>query len=96
MIATLGYGVDVVVTGEWIDGFYPVRVGTLSGYVNADYLRFGEMSATPTPAPTKTPEAGAYRVVVESSNGLNLRAAPSTESSVVYVLPYGMVLTVLG
>ena len=96
VIATLGYGVDVVVTGEWIDGFYPVRVGTLSGYVNADYLRFGEMSATPTPAPTKTPEAGAYRVVVESSNGLNLRAAPSTESSVVYVLPYGMVLTVLG
>jgi len=33
---------------------------------------------------------------VESENGLNLRAAPHTGSPVVYVLPYGMVLSVLG
>ena len=51
---------------------------------------------SPTPAPTATPQADAYRVVVESDNGLNLRAAPNTSSDVVYVLPYGMVLTVLG
>ena len=98
VIATLAYGVEVVVTGEYIGGFYPVRVGTLSGYVSADYLRFGETSATQaaTPVPTATPQPGAYRVVVESENGLNLRAAPHTGSDVVYVLPYGMVLTVLG
>ena len=48
-----------------------------------------------TPAPTAAPQTGAYRVVVESDNGLNLRAAPNTASDVVYVLPYGMVLTVL-
>ncbi len=43
--------------------------------------------------------AGSYpgRVfVVDSENGLNLRAAPYTGSQVVYVLPYGMVLNVLG
>ena len=98
VVAMLAYGVEVVVTGEAVSGFYPVRVGTLSGYVSADYLRFGEHAVQPTatPAPTAAPQAGAYRVVVESDNGLNLRAAPDTASDVVYVLPYGMVLTVLG
>ena len=97
VVAMLAYGVEVVVTGEAVDGFYPVRVGTLSGYVSADYLRFGEHAVQPTatPAPTTAPQTGAYRVVVESDNGLNLRAAPNTASDVVYVLPYGMVLTVL-
>ena len=99
VIATLGYGVEVIVAGERINGFYPVRVGTLSGYVSADYLSFGASSIvqhTPTPIPTATPIPGAYRVVVESENGLNLRSAPGTYGDVVYILPYGMVLTVLG
>ena len=97
-VAMLAYGVEVVVTGEAVNGFYPVRVGTLGGYVSADYLRFGEHAGqtTATPAPTAAPQTGAYRVVVASDNGLNLRAAPNTGSDVVYVLPYGMVLTVLG
>ena len=41
-------------------------------------------------------QENAYRVVVDSDNGLNLRAQPNAASEVVYVLPYGMVLTVLG
>ena len=97
VIATLAYGVEVVVTGDWVSGYYPVRVGTLGGYVSADYLRFGESAPqAATPEPTATPQPGGYRVLVDSDNGLNLRSAPSTNSSVVYVLPYGMVLTVLG
>ena len=101
VMATLGYGVNVTVTGERTNGFYPVRVGTLSGYVSADYVTFETFAATPTPVPTATPapqQGGgeSYRVVVESDNGLNLRAAPHTGSDVVYVLPYGMMLTVLG
>jgi len=97
VIATLAYGVEVIVTGERINGFYPVRVGTLGGYVSADYLSFDQSSVIQaTPEPTAVPQAGAYRVVVESENGLNLRAAPNMYSDVVYVLPYGMVLSVLG
>lgn len=106
VVATLGYGVDVTVTGERVNGFYPVRVGTLSGYVSADYISFDENAAaqttatpTPTPQPAQSEEtaaSGAYRVVVQSDNGLKLRAQPSTDSDVVYVLPYGMVLTVIG
>ncbi len=96
VIATLAYGVEVIVTGERISGFYPVRVGTLSGYVSADYLQFGEgLFERITPAPTQAPQESEYRVVVDSDNGLNLRAAPTSGSDVIYVLPYGMVLTVL-
>ena len=97
VLATLGYGVQVTVTGERVSGFYPVRIGTLSGYVSADYVSFDSESAA-TAAPTATPAlgTGGYRVVVESDNGLNLRAQPSANSDVLYVLPYGMVLSVLG
>ena len=97
VLATLGYGVQVAVTGERVSGFYPVRIGTLSGYVSADYIRFDvDAAATPAPTATPAPSASGYRVVVESDNGLNLRAQPNAGSEVLYVLPYGMVLTVLG
>ena len=97
VLATLGYGVQVTVTGERVSGFYPVRIGTLSGYVSADYISFdSESAATAAPTATPAPSTGGYRVVVESDNGLNLRAQPSASSDVLYVLPYGMVLSVLG
>ena len=97
VLATLGYGVQVAVTGERVSGFDPVRIGTLSGYVSADYIRFDvDAAATPAPTATPAPSASGYRVVVESDNGLNLRAQPNAGSEVLYVLPYGMVLTVLG
>lgn len=107
VLATLGYGVSVTVTGEAVYGFYPVRVGTLAGYVSADYVRLDGQASAPTAAPTPEPTAeptpvpdsaqeSAYRVVVESGNGLNLRAHPDQSGDVLYVLPYGMVLTVLG
>ena len=51
--------------------------------------------AAPTPVPDGA-QGSAYRVVVESGNGLNLRARPEASGEVLYVLPYGMVLTVLG
>ncbi|MBR2942536.1 MAG: SH3 domain-containing protein, partial [Clostridia bacterium] len=106
LVATLGYGVQVQVRGEQVNGFYPVRVGTLAGYVSADYIGFDAQYAPQQPAPTATPlvqritpapqAEEAYRVVVDSDNGLNLRAQPNGTSEVLYVLPYGMVLTVLG
>jgi ABC-type glutathione transport system ATPase component len=92
--------VTLTVTGEKTNGFYPVQVGTLSGYASADYISLSVQQAAPAPAATAVPQPpvqeNAYRVVVASDNGLNLRAQPSASSEVVYVLPYGMVLTVLG
>ena len=106
--AVIGYGIEVTVLGEAVDGFYPVRMGTLMGYLSADYVTMGDApegkpSPTQTAAPTVQITQGteiydddAYRVVVNSASGLNLRARPSVNSEVIYVLPYGMVLTVTG
>ena len=93
VIATLAYGVEVTVIGEAINGFYPVRVGTLSGYVSADYLRFGEaaVQSVVTPEPTVVPQMDAYRVVVASENGfLHVQWANYTGYvSREYVTPFG-------
>ena len=99
---------QVVVLGPLENGFYPVRIGTMTGYLNADYLLFGESERTngpsaTTPAPSPSPTAVAAetasendtRMIVTSGNGLNLRSEPSTSSDVLYVLPYGMVVTVI-
>jgi len=100
VIAILGYGVEVTILGEAQNGFYPVRVGTLSGYVSAGYLSLGQTlpqaTAAPQPTPTPVPQPGSYRAVVESENGLNLRVHPNVYADVAYVLPFGMVLEVLG
>ncbi len=98
LLAVLAYGVEVTVMGEAQNGFYPVRVGTLEGYVSAGYVAIGATlpQATATAQPTATPRPGAYRVVVDSDNGLNLRVHPNPYADVAYVLPYGMVLEVLG
>ncbi len=93
VLATLAYGASVIVIGDEINGFYPVRIGTLSGYVSAAYLRFGDVG-TPTSTPASTPQSP-RRALVVSGNGLNLRAAPNRSAEVLYVLPYGMVLEVL-
>ncbi|MBQ8093774.1 MAG: SH3 domain-containing protein, partial [Clostridia bacterium] len=94
---------QVVVLGSQENGFYPVRIGTMTGYLSADYLVFGEApkadavqteTAPAEPASEQT-ETGSVRMIVQSENGLNLRAAPNTGSEVLYILPYGTVLTVI-
>ncbi len=101
VLATLGYGVEVTLLGEAQNGFYPVRVGTLTGFASAGYLAPGQIlpqATIPviTPAPTAAPMAGSTRVFVSSEDGLNLRVHPNMYADVAYVLPYGMVLEVLG
>ena len=63
---------------------------------DSNVIELAYVAPTPEPTATPAPSASGYRVVVESDNGLNLRAQPNAGSEVLYVLPYGMVLTVLG
>ena len=64
VLATLGYGVQVAVTGERVSGFYPVRIGTLSGYVSADYVGF-DVDAAAT-APRRRPRPRRARAATAS------------------------------
>ena len=108
---TMPHGASVSILGSQVNGFVPVRYGQTEGYASAAYMQMHSETTpipipaatpTPTPAPlveyiTPAPQGGMTgRVVVTSDNGLNLRAEPNGHSRVVYVLPYGMVLTVLG
>ncbi len=109
VLAVIGNGVQVVVLGEKQNGFYPVRIGTMMGYLSGNYLSFGEkpngeqaasVSAAPAAAaPVKDAEqdrdAERSSVVVRSRNGLNMRAEANTTSQVLCVVPDSTVLTVL-
>ena len=57
--------------------------------------RFDSDEAIAAPTATPEPDTFSRRVVVNSDNGLNLRAQPNAGGDVLYVLPYGMVLNVL-
>jgi len=56
----------------------------------------GAAESDPGDGSRETGAQSRMRVIVGSSNGLNLREAPSSSSEVLCVLPYGTILTVLG
>ena len=104
VLTVIANGVEVVVLGPKENGFYPVRVGSTTGYLSGDYLVFGDQptqvrSPVPAaPAPTAAQpaqETQGATVIVRSRNGLNLRAQANTSSEVLCVVPDSTVLTVL-
>ena len=95
IITVLQKGILVRITGDEENGFLPVRIGQLAGYVSARYVSPAEEAAAEAdpaaPAGAETPA----RVTVTSTNGLHLRTAPRADAPSRYVLPYGTVLQVL-
>jgi uncharacterized protein YraI len=80
-------GAAVTVTGDAVNGFYPVRYRGTSGWAFGDYLDFG---GEPDVSPSETGQA----TVVDGA--LNLRAGPSTADDVLLVLPDGATVSLLG
>ena len=93
-ITVLGYGVKVKITGEEVNGFYPVSIGSLSGYVSSGYLRMTEDSEAAESAASSASQWQGKRAMVNSQNGLNLRSEASSASASYYVLPYGTVVEI--
>ncbi len=89
VVTVMPGGATVTITGALINGFYPVRYGTLTGYAYAAYLQIG---SNPTPTPT-TP-AGQTATVIDGS--LNLRSGAGTNFSVILVMPGGSTVTITG
>ena len=90
-ITHLACGMRVQRMGASLGGYTPVRLGALSGYVE-DAALVPQGTATPAPQASAQPA----RAMVLSDNGLNLRLAPKAGSSVLFVLPLGTVVDVLG
>lgn len=87
--ATLGKyytGAPVVLTGKTQAGFSEVIIGTLTGWMDSDYLTtnpYGFVNAMP-------------EVQVANASGLNLRSGPSTGYKRIGWYPDGATLTVMG
>ena len=90
VLSVLEQNQEVTILGEAQGGFYPVRAGQLTGYLSASYVKIKEEGTEETTAHSQS-----MRVAVNTRNGLNLRAAPSLSSEVLYIVPDGMVLDVL-
>ena len=89
-------GDEVIVTGDAVDGWYPVQFGDFSGYMSGEYLTVtldGESSDTAA-AEASAESTMVYGRVTAST--LNLRSAPSTESEKVGTAPEGGLVEIWG
>lgn len=80
-------GTPVQPTGRSSNGYYQVRIGTFTGYMDARYLTNNPYSLT-----SELPQV----TVNHPGSGLNLRLGPSTDYQKVTWLPHGTQVTVLG
>lgn len=103
ILAVMPYGATVTLTGRTQAGFYAVRHQGNDGWAHSDYLTLGAApAADPAPAapasdppPAAAPAQGPTGTVYTTSD-LNLRAGPSTSTSVLTVIPSGAAVTATG
>lgn len=88
VILVMPAGASVEVTGDPQNGFYPVNYGGTNGYASGDYLAINGGDGGGTASAT-----GLARVV---DGALNLRSGPSTDSSIITVMPDGAQVTLNG
>ena len=100
-------GDQVEITGQAVDGWYPVLYGEYAGYMSGEYLRVTlNTSAAPDeeipPAPAETAVAAVSETEAASSmvygrvtaSNLNLRASASTEAEKTGSAPYGALVEI--
>ena len=107
ILAVMPYGATVTLTGRSQAGFYAVRHQGNDGWAHSDYLTLGAAPAAnpapaapaldPTPAPASAPApAQGPTGTAYTTSELNLRAGPSTSTSVLTVIPSGAAVTTTG
>jgi uncharacterized protein YkwD/uncharacterized protein YraI len=84
VLDVLDDGTEVAVTGEQQDGYLPVEVGGLSGWVAAEWLDVEEMEAPEQPAAASVTET------------VNLRSGPSRDAEVASIIPGGSPISLSG
>jgi uncharacterized protein YraI len=109
VIAVIPGGTVVELLGEEDNGFLPVRVNDQSGWISAEFLEIdGEGGETATVTPTATTEIPATSTAVSVPNpetplgqavtndSVNFRNGPSSEAAVLFELPAGATVDLLG
>lgn len=82
-------GAPVQATGAAQNGWMPVKIGTTSGWMRADYLTQSSAAVGSAAMPTVTVANG-------SGSGLNLRTQPNTRASILGLYPNGTSVVILG
>ncbi len=91
VVLTMSSGATVDVMGTAQNGFTPVRYNGTKGWASSQYLTTGGA----TDPDDDDNGNGAYENMV-TTRSVNLRSAPTTSSSVVWVLPPGTLIEVTG
>ncbi len=85
IVVKIPAGASLTVTGDIINGFYPVKYNGKTGYSSADYITFTKPSVNKT----------AYVYNTDGAN-LNMRSNANKNSSIITKIPEGSTLTVTG
>jgi hypothetical protein len=91
--------VTVELRGEPQNGFYPLSYNGTKGWAHGDWLSIG---GAPTPAPDPDPDpdpdpgTGSHPQYLYTQSSVNMRSQPTTDSSVVWVIPPGTRVTITG
>lgn len=99
VITTMPGGAQVTILGTPTpDNWWPVQYNGQSGWADGNYLNLGATAsqpAQPQQATSLAPQQPATATVLPS-DGLNLRAGPSTSAPVLTVIPGGATVTITG
>ena len=79
----------VAVDGDAANGFVPVTIDGVAGWLSTDFVAPADAAADPTQS-TSTTTNGQTRITLAD---LNLRAGPSTDDAALLVVPEGEVVT---
>lgn len=92
ILTVMPEGGRVAITGAAQSGFAPIQYGGMTGWASTDFLAIDGQTAPEPIAPEPGPSQGTTTVTEE----LNLRAGPTTASTILAVMPAGTTLAITG
>lgn len=92
VLTVMPEGTRVAITGAAQSGFAPVQYGGIAGWASTDFLAIDGQTAPEPVAPDPGPSQGTTTVTED----LNLRAGPTTASTILAVMPAGTILAITG
>jgi mannosyl-glycoprotein endo-beta-N-acetylglucosaminidase len=98
VILVMQAGASVELRGDPQNGYYPLSFNGTTGWAAADWLNIGGSDPGPDPDPGETPDpgTGAHPDYLYTEVSVNMRSAPTTNSSIVWTIPPQTRVTITG